>query len=265
MATTIPGCFTLAVIDAQTWRRASNLQQQQYLEPDVDSDPYSSKNFAIHRCIVCLQSEFFNKALTGDFKEASTQIINLDDDPFIVGKIVQYLYDANYDDDSSPSEGGNNIPSEGGNGIGSGSRNPAEINTQVYIAADKYAIPNLKTLAITKLESYLKKNWQRKEFISVLEIAYDWGGLEAPSLRSLLMRFICQHLSSLRAQEHFLAVLKKYPEFSYDCATVMMQKVTLIDIQVIWQGFNLETILQQSQNVLNGAVTKQHEQLKLQT
>ncbi|EQL32386.1 hypothetical protein, variant 1 [Blastomyces dermatitidis ATCC 26199] len=186
-----------------------------------------SKNFAIHRCIVCLQSEFFNKALTGDFKEASTQIINLDDDPFIVGKIVQYLYDANYDDDSSPSEGGNNIPSEGGNGIGSGSRNPAEINTQVYIAADKYAIPNLKTLAITKLESYLKKNWQRKEFISVLEIAYDWGGLEAPSLRSLLMRFICQHLSSLRAQEHFLAVLKKYPEFSYDCATVMMQKTRI--------------------------------------
>ncbi|KKZ61492.1 hypothetical protein EMCG_03908 [[Emmonsia] crescens] len=87
-----------------------------------------SKTFAVHRCIVCLQSEFFNKGLTGEFKEASTPIFNLDDDPFIVGKMVQYLYGANYDDGS---EGGNNISSESGNGIGSGSRNPAEINTWV--------------------------------------------------------------------------------------------------------------------------------------
>ncbi|PGG95138.1 hypothetical protein AJ80_10017 [Polytolypa hystricis UAMH7299] len=184
-----------------------------------------SKNFAIHRCIVCLQSEYFKKALTGDFKEASSRIINLDDDPFIVEKIVQYLYGANYDDDSSPSEGRNNIPSESGNDIASGSRNPAEINAQVYIAADRYAIPDLKTLAIRKLESYLEKDWQSGEFISVLEIAYDWGGLEAPGLRGLLMRFVCQHLSGLRAQKDFLAVLKNYQEFSYDCSTMMMEKV----------------------------------------
>ncbi|OBR05623.1 BTB/POZ domain-containing protein [Colletotrichum higginsianum IMI 349063] len=55
--------------------------------------------YSAHRVVVCGQSSFFDKALSGTFKEAATATVDLpEDDPDILEKFLEYLYTGNYDD-----------------------------------------------------------------------------------------------------------------------------------------------------------------------
>ncbi|KAK4118054.1 POZ domain-containing protein [Parathielavia appendiculata] len=59
--------------------------------------------FKAHRAIVCSQSAFFDKALTGGFSEAATSIINLpEDDPDVMERFLEFLYTGTYDVEKHP-------------------------------------------------------------------------------------------------------------------------------------------------------------------
>jgi hypothetical protein len=95
----------------------------------------------------------------------------------------------------------------------------------VYLTADKYIIPGLKTLAKGKLESYLLEHWESEECISVIRIIYSPKRRGDPHLRDLVARLVVQNLSSLRDRQDFLSVLKDCPEFTYDFSLLMMERV----------------------------------------
>ncbi|KAL2150556.1 hypothetical protein VTH82DRAFT_7119 [Thermothelomyces myriococcoides] len=60
------------------------------------------RTFKVHRAIVCTQSPFFDKAITGGFAESTTNVVELpDDDPYIFERFLQFLYTGNYNDESS--------------------------------------------------------------------------------------------------------------------------------------------------------------------
>jgi hypothetical protein len=51
----------------------------------------------VHKKVLCGQSDFFEKACEGGFKEASSGVIDLtDDDPDAVKAMVQFCYTVNY-------------------------------------------------------------------------------------------------------------------------------------------------------------------------
>ncbi|KAK3896388.1 speckle-type POZ protein-like B, partial [Staphylotrichum tortipilum] len=57
------------------------------------------REFKAHRAIVCPQSRFFDRALTGGFAEAATGIVDLpEDDPEVVQRFLEFLYTGTYTD-----------------------------------------------------------------------------------------------------------------------------------------------------------------------
>ncbi|OJD13163.1 hypothetical protein AJ78_06347 [Emergomyces pasteurianus Ep9510] len=52
--------------------------------------------FRVHRCIVCPRSVFFTAACDGKFREASSGIINLQEDPGLVKRMIEFLYSMQY-------------------------------------------------------------------------------------------------------------------------------------------------------------------------
>ncbi|KAH6843218.1 hypothetical protein B0I37DRAFT_214723 [Chaetomium sp. MPI-CAGE-AT-0009] len=61
------------------------------------------REFKGHRAIICTQSSFFDKALTGAFSEAVTGVIDLpEDDPDVLARFLQFLYTGNYEDETHP-------------------------------------------------------------------------------------------------------------------------------------------------------------------
>ncbi|KAF4439482.1 hypothetical protein F53441_12589 [Fusarium austroafricanum] len=57
------------------------------------------REFKAHRAIVCTQSSFFDKAMSGNFKEAASRSVELpDDDPDVVEGFLEFLYTGTYSD-----------------------------------------------------------------------------------------------------------------------------------------------------------------------
>ncbi|KAH8688392.1 BTB/POZ protein [Ilyonectria robusta] len=57
------------------------------------------REFKAHRAIICTQSSFFDRAFSSDFREATSQTIDLpEDDPAVLERILEFLYKGNYTD-----------------------------------------------------------------------------------------------------------------------------------------------------------------------
>ncbi|EEH04141.1 BTB/POZ domain-containing protein [Histoplasma capsulatum G186AR] len=55
------------------------------------------RSYDVHRCIICPRSDFFQAACEGEFKEAKTGEVHLnDEDPSVVEKMVDYFYKLDY-------------------------------------------------------------------------------------------------------------------------------------------------------------------------
>ncbi|KAH8894295.1 POZ domain-containing protein [Thozetella sp. PMI_491] len=62
------------------------------------------REFKAHRAVVCTQSTFFDKALTGGFEESLSGVVQLPQaDPTVLEKFLQFLYTGNYNDGVLPS------------------------------------------------------------------------------------------------------------------------------------------------------------------
>jgi len=56
-----------------------------------------SETFNVHKKVLCSRSEFFGKACEGEFKEASSGVIDLSkDDPDAVKAMLQFCYTTDY-------------------------------------------------------------------------------------------------------------------------------------------------------------------------
>ncbi|KAF5611437.1 uncharacterized protein FSUBG_2270 [Fusarium subglutinans] len=57
------------------------------------------RQFKTHRAVVCTQSPFFDKAMSGDYKESTSRSIELlEDDPDVVERFLEFLYTGTYSD-----------------------------------------------------------------------------------------------------------------------------------------------------------------------
>ncbi|KAI1011370.1 hypothetical protein LB504_002151 [Fusarium proliferatum] len=57
------------------------------------------RQFKTHRAVVCTQSPFFDKAMSGNYKESMSRFVELpEDDPDVVERFLEFLYTGNYSD-----------------------------------------------------------------------------------------------------------------------------------------------------------------------
>jgi hypothetical protein len=156
--------------------------------------------------------------------------------------MLQYLYETDYSDSTLNLESANDVASGFGleaeetedehnleEIINLKSMHPAEINTRVYLMADKYIIPGLRKLARQKLEIHLENHWNNEEYISIIAIIYSPTTPKCQDLRNLVTRLAVKQLSSLQEQQRFRLSLKYFSEFTYDFSLCMIEKVLQLD------------------------------------
>ncbi|KAE8334602.1 hypothetical protein BDV24DRAFT_172222 [Aspergillus arachidicola] len=198
-----------------------------------------SSLFQVHRCIVCPQSIFFDRAMKSQFQKVESKEIVIYDDPFIIAKMFDFLYRADYDDSVEMSLDDVTHPqvTQQQNHI-EGEQAPATVelahrhNAKVYVVADKYVIEELKNLSRRKLESRLKSQWSDTEFIPLIEYVYGSASPPQSDLRQVISTFAVQHLATLKSSAAFHEVRRQYPDFVHDLSTIMMERVMQLEKQL---------------------------------
>ncbi|BCR98217.1 BTB/POZ domain-containing protein [Aspergillus luchuensis] len=200
-----------------------------------------SSTFHVHCCIVCPQSPFFDKAANGNFEESESRVINIHDDPFIVSKLFDFLYRADYDDspDDTDDPAADNESAANEEGILPTERisqdalsrqwRRAQTNVQIYIIADKYMIEGLKDISKRKLNSNMENNWDDCGFLTVVSDVYGSQCPPRSDLREIIIRFALRHLGTLQKFRQFDDARKEYPEFVYELSTALIERVVELE------------------------------------
>ncbi|RWQ98033.1 hypothetical protein C8Q69DRAFT_516927 [Paecilomyces variotii] len=174
--------------------------------------------FNVHRAIVCSQSHFFASALNAGFEESMTRIVNLpDDDPGTIERVLSFLYLQKYnqnghivpmDDDAEPKKPETelsesdieNSVSEDYAGCSADVEDKRAIaynNIRVYIAADKYGIAPLKSLAGKQFASWTSSNWNSEAFDDIVQEVMTYVPPHDLHLRDVVIETISKNIISL--------------------------------------------------------------------
>ncbi|KAL1964973.1 hypothetical protein VTN77DRAFT_6173 [Rasamsonia byssochlamydoides] len=182
------------------------------------------REFRVHRAVVCPQSKIFETACRGEFMEASTNTITLNDyDPEIVEHMVKYLYTHGYDDDEdwdcyqdNPAaertttavdgiqrcepkqeevehelqDSWIHVSSSSSHGYGNAS---VPNSLRVYAIADKYLILPLKELARARFTKWAAYHWSSPRFLAAAREIFDGETGNYSELREAVMMPLVRH------------------------------------------------------------------------
>ncbi|PKY03214.1 hypothetical protein P168DRAFT_282969 [Aspergillus campestris IBT 28561] len=222
---TIPGEELLGAL-------ASLRSEPKYSDLTISCD---NETYPVHRCIVCTRSAFFARACDGDFKEASTGVITLNEDPALVKMMIEYLYTLDYDVEPTASSDNcishedtvtetselpiisenTNLPSETERERSPanitepfGSLNPSinpiakynalSFHILMYSLADRLFIDGLKALATEYVELELVQQLDANSFPKAISEIYLSTPPHDRGLRDLAIRTTMKHMTTLR-------------------------------------------------------------------
>ena len=131
-----------------------------------------------------------------------------DDDLYIVERMISFMYFRSYADrDPEPEEG----PS---------SRSVFRTHAEVYAIADKYDLPELSELAMSKFSKELMWDHDRTEFLRSVPKVYDLTPDSNRGLRDVVVAYVRQHAEELREGKElaslFDSVAHSVPGFAAD-------------------------------------------------
>ena len=164
-----------------------------------------SREWKVHRVILCASSDYFGTICEATFKVRAQQSskpvlmtakeglsgeIDLkDDEPDMVDNMLQFLYTSNYQDNA-----------DGGR--------PLLVNAKMYSIGDKYNIPTLKTLATEKFSAALGASWDIVGFPEVIETVYTTTPGSDRGLRDCLAPVLVEHKKELHDHEGFVGLVR---------------------------------------------------------
>ncbi|RAH84377.1 hypothetical protein BO86DRAFT_241053 [Aspergillus japonicus CBS 114.51] len=222
------------------------------------------ESFPAHKCIVCAQSGFFSGAMDGDFIEATTNSVEMQEDPTLVKQAIEYLYTLDYrvishnatersrehGDELSLTSSSCQVPhgevvtstmqeTPGTSGqypdpTDAGNTtpmlDPLSFHILMYSLADRLIINGLKALAKKKVEYEMAQRLDAVSFPqSVMEI-YNSTPKSDRGLRDLAVDITLRNLSLLRRKDEAAdaifqdTLLDSVPQFSRDLLMAMMKK-----------------------------------------
>ncbi|KAI9878895.1 MAG: hypothetical protein M1830_010199 [Pleopsidium flavum] len=142
-------------------------------------------------------------------KEAETRTIELkEDDPYMVWRMILYLYCLDYNDLKVV------LPS----GVSSEdfANNAILINVHMYTMGDKYGIGGLKKVAEAKFEDAVKQMENPLQFLPAVVKIYKSTPAADRGLRDVTVRLATLSVKSLMASTTFKEIVVKVPEFACD-------------------------------------------------
>ncbi|KAF6235108.1 hypothetical protein HO173_006735 [Letharia columbiana] len=225
-----------------------------------------SKEYKVHRSVICPRSTFFAAACNGEFMEAKSATITMNDDDLqAVENMLLYLYTLDYPDEEVPNvpadhgamdsslpphlrtistttEEDTNVGTTLGLIEGTTLHDPRMMNhALVYAVADKYDIPELKELAKCKFQTLARSKWPHDDLHAVTEIVFSTTPDQDMGLRQIILD-ICA--------EHFQDILKD--EGSRD-AVLNTKAITVAVLDAAVRKYDQDTVL------LDGFLAKQIE------
>ncbi|KAB8277739.1 hypothetical protein BDV30DRAFT_204916 [Aspergillus minisclerotigenes] len=172
--------------------------------------------FDAHCCIVCPQSSLFEKVIMDGSKE-----ITIIDHPFVIKKMLDYLYRGDYDE--------HELAIEAQRYQDQGPALPKYANAMMHVTANKYAIRGLKDLAEKRLVSNLIHEWNDTNFIQLIQYVYGPRTPANSTLQTIVAQFAARHVSALGEFQSFHEVLKRFPDFMYVFSSEMMERVVQLE------------------------------------
>ncbi|KAH7012273.1 uncharacterized protein B0I36DRAFT_256736 [Microdochium trichocladiopsis] len=186
-------------------------------------------SYPVHKAIVCPQSAYFATACKGSFKEGRTgEISLLGDDPQAVGRMMFYFYHRDYtwEPPLSGSVPGSTI---GGvfeddqadldesfdHNLQDQMHSALSFHTAMYALADKYLVPELKALAVTKFRVAARGSWSARHFLDSTQKVYTSTPETDRGMRDVVVEVFQEHIELLDMEEA-RQVLKTLPALTYD-------------------------------------------------
>ncbi|KAA8642915.1 BTB/POZ domain-containing protein [Aspergillus tanneri] len=189
----------------------------------------------VHRAIVCSQSPFFAAALNSNFREAAEgRIILPEDDMETIKRVVSYLYLQDYDQErnglgcpeskearsvANCNSGATPLDNAGETkspemetslaSISTASEATAYNNLHVYIAADKFGIEPLKTLARDRLANWMRRNWNEEVFAQVVRDVLQSSPPHEKEFRDIVIGVIIDNIQIVK-QERVMALVGEF-------------------------------------------------------
>ncbi|TVY40304.1 hypothetical protein LOCC1_G005411 [Lachnellula occidentalis] len=173
---------------------------------DMRLETSDGKVYHLHRSIVCSQSKPLAAFMDGNFQEAQTGTISLfHDDPQAIEKLVDFLYKSEYSYDvkqlPKPS-----FPSTTATETAS---NETLLHTKVYVLAEKYDVPALKTLASQHFKTCLPRNVLTNAFVESLEIIFTQTPETDRLLKDIALEFVGKNYRRLSNIAEFIDLCKQ--------------------------------------------------------
>lgn len=132
-----------------------------------------------------------------------TGVIELpDDDPTIMNHVIQFLYTGDFKDSSNPTD-----PL---------AEDSLLTSTKVYVAADKYDIPGLRTLAADKFTTAIATQWNTASLPTCLDFIYHQLPDSDTVLKKVALKVIAEHIKELEDRGEFVAMFKAGGEIAFD-------------------------------------------------
>ncbi|KAH7012085.1 uncharacterized protein B0I36DRAFT_299993 [Microdochium trichocladiopsis] len=172
----------------------------------------TTKEYAVHRAIICTRSEFFAGWCRSRFKEVDAGILSLpDDDPSVVDAMIRYFYHLDYD-----------VPVKRPQGQGD---TRLLFNAKMYTLADKYLIHGLKDLAVSKFKSASSKHEtvDIQDFLDATQVAYSYTNENDRVLREAVLETFVNH-KVLLDKEETQDMLKETDMLAYDVLLYFRQR-----------------------------------------
>ncbi|KAJ9300729.1 hypothetical protein DTO271G3_1893 [Paecilomyces variotii] len=184
--------------------------------------------FNVHRAIVCTQSHFFASALNAGFEESITHIVNLPgDDPGTIERVLSFLYLQKYNENGhivpmgdvaelkkpeaqlsqSDIENSDSEDSAGCSADVEDKRSIAYNHIRVYVAADKYDIAPLKSLAGKLFASWTSSNWKSEAFYDAVREVMACVPPHDLHLRDVVVDTISENIISLAKQKSIFQLM----------------------------------------------------------
>ncbi|KAK1917861.1 hypothetical protein P3342_000578 [Pyrenophora teres f. teres] len=191
-----------------------------YISSCLTSGDYSDltikcadETFNVHKIIVCMQVEFFARAVKFGGKETQENVIYLpDDDPKVIYFLLRYLYTGQYDSELlGPPDPARDEPLEHPKLaiIFSDIYNAALeavalhclLHSKMYAVVDKYNVVGLKELSQKLFTLSCKALWYNDAFVRAIEHAFSTTVCNDLGLRQPIMETIAEHLELMHKPE----------------------------------------------------------------
>ena len=153
----------------------------------------------------------------------------MNDEPNIVDKMLQFVYQKEYDDERFVSQepfDGHRTTQETSHDNLNTSHNEKSllINVKVFVIADKFDIFGLKEIATSKTKTLLSKSWDTQSFPLSVDLLYGNTQRNDRLLRDAFATAIFEDINKLVEMDGFMRIMQNYGGLAVDVLKITLRE-----------------------------------------